>query len=33
MLVKINKYFRLLVGRQNDGGSFTPGLSFDMTQR
>lgn len=32
-LVKINKYFRMLVGSgQNDGGSFYTGLSFDMTQ-
>lgn len=32
-LVKINKYFRMLVGSgQNDGGTFYTGLSFDMTQ-
>ena len=32
-LVKINKYFRVLVGSGgNDEGSFYTGLSFDMTQ-
>ena len=32
-LVKINKYFRMLVGSgQNDDGTFYTGLSFDMTQ-
>ena len=32
-MVKINKYFRMLVGSgENDGGSFYTGLSFDMTQ-
>ena len=32
-LVKINKYFRMLVGSgHNDAGTFYTGLSFDMTQ-
>ena len=32
-MVKINKYFRMLVGSgHNDAGTFYTGLSFDMTQ-
>ena len=32
-MIKINKYFRILVGSgQNDLGQFYTGLSFDMSQ-